>query len=192
MSPDKTSTPPSATHDDALVGSSHSAVILVGHGGVPRDYPRADLQRLKTLEGQRAARNGALSDEEAGLDRRIREWPRTPQNDPYQSGIEALAAALRPRLSGVRLMVAYNEFCAPSLPAAVEALAADGVRAITVIPTMLTPGGSHSEIDIPEALAALRTRHPQLTLRYAWPVDVNLLAAMLADHLQRASAGTAT
>jgi sirohydrochlorin cobaltochelatase len=168
-----------------------AAVVLVGHGGVPKDYPRDDVRRLKALEGQRAARGGAPGDEETLLDRRIRQWPRTARTDPYQAGIEALAAALRPRLHGVRLTVAYNEFCAPSLADAVDALVADGVRTITVIPTMLTPGGSHSEIDIPDALAELRAQHPDVALHYAWPVDVELLAAMLADHLQRVMSGAA-
>ena len=161
-----------------------TAVILVGHGGVPRDMPRELVRRLKALEGQRAAHGDMPGAEELALDRQIREWPRTATTDPYRAGIEALAAALRPRLRGRRLVVAYNEFCAPSLEAAVDELVADGVRSITVVPTMLTPGGSHSEIDIPEALAALRARHDGVTLRYAWPVDVDLLAEMLAAHLE--------
>lgn len=161
------------------------AVVLVGHGGVPRDCPRELVRRLKALEGQRAAHGGPPSDEERALERRIRDWPRTPATDPYQAGIERLATALRARLAGVRLVVAYNEFCAPALDEAVDALVADGVADVTVVPTMLTPGGSHSEIDIPETLAGLRRRHPRLRLRYAWPVDVELLAGMLAAHLGR-------
>lgn len=160
------------------------AVILVGHGGVPKDYPREDIRRLKQLEAQREARGGAPSDEELALDRRVRTWPRSPANDPYQAGIEALAAALRRRLNGTPLVVAYNEFCAPSLEEAVAGLVAGGARAITVVPTMLTPGGSHSEIDIPRALEALRARHAGVALHYAWPVDMDLLAGMLATHLR--------
>lgn len=162
-----------------------SCVLLVGHGGVPRDCPRELVRQLKALEGQRMARGVAPSEEERALDRRIREWPRTAASDPYQAGVEQLAAALRARLGGVRLAIAYNEFCAPSLEEAVEGLVADGVADVTVVPTMLTPGGSHSELEIPAALAALRARHPHVTLRYAWPVDVALLADMLVAHLAR-------
>jgi len=161
------------------------AVILVGHGGVPKDFPREQVRRLKALEGQRAAHGGAADDEERALDTRIRAWPRTAVNDPYQAGIAALADALRARLGDTPLVVAYNEFCAPSLDEAVAALAGRGATSITVVPTMLTPGGSHSEIDIPQALASLRSRHPTLELRYAWPVDMDLLAGMLATHLGR-------
>ena len=84
----------------------------------------------------------------------------------------------------VPLLLAYNEFCAPAVEDAVAELAASGVTQITVVPTMLTPGGSHSEIEIPETLDGLRARYPQLDLRYAWPADLDLLARMLADHLK--------
>ncbi len=160
------------------------AVILVGHGGVPKDLPRDLVRRLKALEGQREARGEAPSDEERELDERIRSWPRTAETDPYRAGIEGLAAALRQRLHGTRLVIAYNEFCAPSVEAAVDGLVADGVDRITVVPSMLTPGGSHSEIDIPNALEEARRRHPHVALRYAWPVDVARLAEMLAAHLE--------
>ncbi|MBX3026151.1 CbiX/SirB N-terminal domain-containing protein [bacterium] len=161
------------------------AVILVGHGGLPKDCPRELVRELRALAADRAARGGPPSAAEQALDRRIRAWPRTAATDPYQAGLEGLAAALRRRLGGTRLVVAYNEFCAPSLEDAVAALLADGVEEITVVPSMLTPGGSHSEIDIPDSLDRLRARHPALRLRYAWPVEVALLADMLATHLAR-------
>lgn len=161
------------------------AVILVGHGGVPKDCPRALVRQLKELEGRRGAHGGPPTPEELALDQRIRTWPRTPATDPYQAGIEALAAALRRRLDGTPLVVAYNEFCAPSLADAAAALIADGIRDLTVVPTMLTPGGSHSEIDIPETIAQLRAAHAGVRIQYAWPVDVDVLAAMLATHLAR-------
>ncbi len=50
---------------------------------------------------------------------------------------------------------------------------------------MLTPGGSHSEIEIPKILDDLRGRHPSLAIHYAWPTDLGLMARMLADHLKQ-------
>jgi sirohydrochlorin cobaltochelatase len=161
-----------------------TAVVLVGHGGVPRDFPRAELQRLKALEGERRTRRAEPSDEERALERKIRTWPRTPATDPYQAGLEAVAETLRPKLGAARLVVAYNEFCAPSLDDAVAELVSNGARRITVVPSMLTPGGVHSEIEIPDTLAALRTRFPGVELRYAWPFDADAVADLLASQIR--------
>ena len=164
--------------------NSGKAVVLVGHGGVPRDCPRELVTRLKALEGQRRARGGAVSAEERDLEARIRHWPRTRENDPYRYGLEQLAARLRLRLEGARLTLAYNEFCAPSLEEAVGELVDAGITEVTVIPSMLTPGGVHSEVDIPNSLGPLRARFPRLTLHYAWPFELDTVAEMLSRHLR--------
>jgi sirohydrochlorin cobaltochelatase len=161
------------------------AVVLVGHGAVPTDLPREDLARLKALEGTRRARGAAPTGEERALDAAIRAWPRTPATDPYQAGLETLGARLRPLVAPAALVLAYNEFCAPALDAAVDRLVADGVRRIVVVPSMLTPGGVHSEIEIPDTIARLRGRHPAVTLRYAWPFDLDAVAALLAAQIVR-------
>lgn len=123
-----------------------------------------------------------MTDEERALDEQVRAWPRTDETDPYRAGMERLATALRARVEG-HLVVAYNEFCAPSLEQAVEALAGQGYTIIDVIPSMLTPGGVHAEVEIPEAIAELSARLPQLRLSYAWPFELDKVAALLADHL---------
>jgi len=48
----------------------------------------------------------------------------------------------------------------------------------------LTPGGVHSEMQIPQGLAPLRARHPHMALRYAWPFELDRIAQMLAEHLR--------
>jgi sirohydrochlorin cobaltochelatase len=83
--------------------------------------------------------------------------------------------------------VAYNEFCAPTLEESVEELIKKGATLITVTTTMFTPGGSHSEVEIPEILDHLRPQHPGVELRYAWPFDLNLVASTLADQVKRFS-----
>ncbi len=167
------------------MSENQRAVILVGHGGLPRDCPREILQQFKQLERDRKGSGKPASPQERDLEKRIREWPRTPENDPYKAGLEALAEKLEPLLEGAPLVLAYNEFCAPTVEDAVADLAKRGVTHITVVPTMLTPGGSHSEIEIPKILDNLRGRHPSLEIRYAWPTDLGLMARMLADHLKQ-------
>lgn len=161
------------------------AIVLVGHGGVPKDCPHELVRRLKQLEAPRRAAGKPMSPEEKELDQKIRRWPRTPQNDPYKGGLEALAGQLRPLLNGDQLAIAYNEFCAPTLEEAVEGLIKEGTTDITVVPSMFTAGGSHAEIEIPDEVAALKQAHPSVTIRYAWPFDKALVAGMIARHLDQ-------
>jgi sirohydrochlorin cobaltochelatase len=168
-----------------MIEARKRGVVLVGHGGIPTDYPREPLRALTALEAKRRASGGDPTPEELALDRQIRTWPRTPRNDPYQAGLESLAAHLKASLNGDLFAVAYNEFCAPTVEEAVEALIAEGAREIRVVPSMFTPGGSHSELEIPETLAQLRRKYPEIDLRYAWPFDLNQVASMLAAQLTR-------
>jgi sirohydrochlorin cobaltochelatase len=160
-------------------------VLLVGHGGVPKDYPRELLMKLKAFEAKRRATRAEPTPEEIELETHLRRWPRTPHTDPYQAGLEALAAHLKPALNGAAFAIAYNEFCSPTVDEAVEQMIATGLTTITVVPSMLTPGGSHSEIEIPESLERLRAKHPHIDVRYAWPFDLTHVAAMLAAQLRR-------
>lgn len=162
-------------------------VILVGHGGIPKGCPQELITKLKRLEGQRRAAGTPMSTEERELDTKIRQWPRTPETDPYQSGLETVAARLRANLGDVLFAVAYNEFCAPTLEESVEALIKKGATYITVTTTMFTPGGSHSEVEIPETLEHLRPLHPEVELRYAWPFDLLMVAKLLQEQVVRFS-----
>lgn len=141
--------------------------------------------RLKALEAQRLRSGAEPTPEEIGLNHRIRTWPRTPENDPYKTGLESLAEQMRAGLNETELTVAYNEFCAPSLEEAVENLVARGIETLTVVSSMMTPGGVHSEVEIPELLKKLRIRYPEVVIQYAWPFDLSRVARMLTDHLGR-------
>ena len=160
-------------------------VILVGHGGIPKGCPQELVTKLKRLEAQRRAAKMPPSSEEIELDSKIRRWPRTPETDPYQSGLEAVAAQLRANLGKVLFAVAYNEFCAPTLEESVEELIKKGATHITITTTMFTPGGSHSEVEIPEILDHLRPQHPGVELRYAWPFDLSMVAKLLQEQVSR-------
>jgi sirohydrochlorin cobaltochelatase len=160
-------------------------IILVGHGGIPKDYPGDLVSKLKRLEAQRRAAGQPMSAEELELDTKIRTWPRTPETDPYQAGLEALASQMKPLINGALFAVAYNEFCGPTLQEAVEDLIKQGAQSITVVSTMFTPGGSHSEYEIPEEMEELRHKHPRVTLKYAWPYNLSHVSKMLMEHIAR-------
>src|SRR6476660_1642122 len=160
-------------------------VVLVGHGGVPKDCPPEVISKLKRLEAQRRAAGTPPSAEEQHLDATIRRWPRTAANDPYQAGLEAVGAALRPMLDGTLFALAYNEFCAPTVEESVEDLIRQGATHITVATTMFTQGCAHSEIEIPEILHGVRARHPGVSIQYAWPFDTSTIAQILNEQVRR-------
>lgn len=169
------------------MATQQHGVILVGHGGIPKGCPQELVTKLKRLEAQRRAAKLPPSAEELELDTKVRQWPRTAETDPYQAGLETVAARLRAQLDGALFAVAYNEFCAPTLEESVESLIQQGATHITVTTTMFTPGGSHSEVEIPEILDQLRPQYPSIELRYAWPFDLGHVANTLAAQIQRCS-----
>ncbi|TAN72595.1 MAG: cobalamin biosynthesis protein CbiX [Gallionella sp.] len=71
---------------------------------------------------------------------------------------------LRHELPGTPIVVAFLECMQPALESAVSDLAAQGVRRITLIPMFLARGG-HLKEDLPELLAAIRQRHPDVAFQ---------------------------
>jgi sirohydrochlorin cobaltochelatase len=159
------------------------ALLIVGHGAPPKDYPADKVRRLKMLEARRRKELTSMSPEEYELDTEVRTWLRTPESDPYQVGIEALANAMRTQ-TVVPVHVCYNEFCGPSLEGALTTLVERGVTHICVLPTMFTPGGVHSELEIPEALAEARVRYPSVQIDYTWPFDLAKIARLMLAHAE--------
>lgn len=165
--------------------SAETALVLVGHGSVAKDCPRELVRQLKALEGRRHLTGEPPTPEEIALEDRIRHWPRTPANDPYGAGCEQLITSLRPLLPEMALKLAYLEFSAPTLEDVVEELRQTGVNTVLVVPSMMTPGGVHSEVDIPQIVDELQATYPDVTLRYAWPFDLSKVAQLMAEHVQQ-------
>ena len=165
------------------------AVVLIGHGAPATDCPPQLVGELMSLEWRNShpARDPALLQQRAAeLDAQIRRWPRTAQNDPYHVGLQRLAEVLQPLLPTDLFAIGYNEFCEPSIAQAIEAVIGQGATRVLVLPTMMTPGGLHSEHDIPRALGAMRQIHPQVRIDYLWPFDLQQVAALLAAHVTQA------
>lgn len=158
------------------------AVILVGHGGVPTDCPPALVSEFKRLE----ARGDSPALREA--DRKLREWPRTPKTDPYKAGLEDIGRSLAAAMPEKAVSLAYNEFCAPSLEDAFAAAAAAGAKSVTVVSTMYTRGGVHSECEIPEILSRLKKEHPGVEARYVWPFELSAVVGFLSSEIRRVEA----
>jgi len=170
---------------------SKLGVVLVGHGVPANDCPAELIGELMGLQwgagGHHggAAGSGRIAERIAQLDAKIRDWPRHAGNDPYKEGLERVAAALKPMLPSHLLVIGYNEFCRPSVPQALEQVIAQGAARVLVISAMVTPGGLHSELDIPHSIDAVRKKHPAVSIEYLWPFDIKEVASLFAGQIQR-------
>ena len=164
--------------------NSKQAVILIGHGGLPSDIPKDIVEDFMRIHKQRVRAGTEITSKEIELDATIRNWERTSETDPYKAGLETLAQHLAPRLDDYILKTAYNEFCYPSIEQAADELAKEKIVDVILITTMITPGGSHSEKEIPEEVDALRLKYPTMNFHYAWPYDLDIFSNLLADHIK--------
>jgi sirohydrochlorin cobaltochelatase len=123
----------------------------------------------------------------ARLAAKMRGWPRTAENDPFYAGSHELASHLA-AASGCEVVVGFNEFCDPTVPAALDQAIARGPEQVVVITPMMTKGGEHSELDISSAVRSAQKRHPSVHVVYAWPFEVATVAEFLASQVQRFTA----
>ena len=158
------------------------ALVVAAHGIPATDYPRRRVGLLMALEfsGKLAERLGVLRRWRGALEREVRAWPRTPENDPYKSAVDGLCRGLSVRL-GWPVFAGYNEFCAPTVDEALDQAVAAGADRVVVLPTMLVRGNEHTEKEIRDAVARASARYPTIDLRYAWPFQEERLIELLAD-----------
>lgn len=160
------------------------------HGVPPRDFPRREIAELMAL-GNRLE-HGAVPPPErpaaearfAELDAKVRGWPRSAENDTFYMASQELAAELA-LATGSEVVLGFNEFCSPAVPAALDRAAATDAERIVVITPMLTPGGEHAEVEIPAQVEDARGRHPDVQFVYAWPYAMADVAAFLAQRIAK-------
>ena len=82
--------------------------------------------------------------------------------DPeWAQPFERLRAALRSLAPGGKVELAYLELMQPDLAAAVDALAAGGATAISVVPVFMAQGG-HLKRDLPQRIQEVQGRYPAI------------------------------
>jgi len=177
---------------DKNMSNNKTAVVLIGHGGLPNDIPSEVVEKFMRLHKSRVKAGGEPSDQEIELDNTIRKWDRTIETDPYKSGLENLAVHMRKFLEGFIVKTAYNEFCFPTIEQAVKELVEGGVSKIILVTTMITRGGSHSELEIPDELELMRKKFPEVDIQYAWPFDIDTFALFLSSHVKMFDPSTVT
>lgn len=108
---------------------------------------------------------------------------RGPTNDPFHGGSMRLPSEVG-RALGMPVIVGFNEFCAPDLATAFEQAVGQRAERVIVVTPMLTRGGGDSEDEIPQAIEAVRRKHPGAVFHYAWPIGEPEVARFLADQVR--------
>ncbi|MHA1951916.1 MAG: sirohydrochlorin chelatase [Candidatus Thorarchaeota archaeon] len=163
-----------------------TTIILAMHGAPPNDYPHSDLMDFFKLH--MAHDHGSsgfppmMHQKHEELHNKMRAWSRTADNDPFWDASQKLAEELS-KVTGNDVLVGFNEFCGPSVDEVLEKAVQSGSEDIIVITPMMTPGGEHSEIDIPNSIKRAQERHPSVFFRYAWPFNRSAVATFLAEQL---------
>lgn len=143
------------------------SLVVVGHGGVPNDYPNLkEFFRLHDKGG----------DEFEKIEEEMIHWPRTESNDTYWAGFMKVVGEIRNSGKYHSVHPAFNEFCAPTVDEALAAATAMKPDVIIVTSIMLTPGGVHSERDIPASIESFKDENPSIRIIYAWPYDLREVA----------------
>lgn len=161
-------------------------VVLAMHGMPPVDFPKEELAEFFRLHAiMETGKSGDLKlsqDRYAFLDDKIRNWPRSEQNDAFYAASWGLAGHLSQE-SGCEVVVGYNEFCTPTIDEALQSAAGKNADRIIVVTPMMTRGGKHSEKDIAATVDRFRRVHPKIETIYAWPFDTAQVAKFLSDHI---------
>jgi len=167
-----------------------SAIILAMHGALPGDFPQNETAEMfglhARLHGAQGPEREALARRHDEIEERMREWPRTADNDPFWAASQELAEHLE-RESGLRVVAAFNEFCNPSIEDAIGLVVSGGAKDVLVMTPMMTRGGEHSEVDIPDAITRAQKAHPGVDIRFAWPFDPEDVARFLVQHARNFS-----
>jgi sirohydrochlorin cobaltochelatase len=93
-------------------------------------------------------------------------------------------AAIQAQRPGQRVDLAFLDFMQPELPVSAEALIAEGVDDIVIVPLFFAQGG-HLKNDIPQLIDALRQQHPHVSFALTGPVGEaeSVISAMTAHVL---------
>jgi sirohydrochlorin cobaltochelatase len=163
-------------------------IVLAMHGSIPDDIPNNELSEYFGLHSRLETMPGAPPEEMKKryleLDEKIRSWPRTGENDPFFAASNRLASALHQKV-GLEVLVGFNEFCDPDIEETLTKAATNGAERIIVVTPMMTPGGEHSEKDIPRAISKFKENNTNIKVDYSWPFDLSDVAEFLGEQIKK-------
>lgn len=173
FSPFALSSEKKSQHESGKGNPQKASLVLVGHGGVPKDFP--NLKKFFQLRDKGGEEFEKIEEE-------MIHWPRTEKNDSYWAGFMKVVGELGTSKAYYSVHAAFNEFCAPTVDEALSEAASRKPDVIVVASVMLTPGGVHSERDIPASVETFSKKNPGVRIVYAWPYDISEVSKFLSAH----------
>ena len=134
-----------------------TGILMVQHGDFPFDFIEKQPEMYHRIESVMQR----LSEASKRLDH-------SPEQDPHAADTRKLADAVR--MAGYDVEIGYLDFALPTIADAVNTLKARGHKKIILANSPgLMMRSSHSLIDIPAAIGAIKAAEPGLELVYAKP-----------------------
>ncbi|UCE97255.1 MAG: CbiX/SirB N-terminal domain-containing protein [Dehalococcoidia bacterium] len=162
--------------------------VLVMQGIPPRDFPQYEVAELFTLSTRLKYTYGvereALEKRHTELDKKIRNWPRTEHNDPLIASSHQLSTLLK-QTTNYEVIVAYNEYCSPSVDEALDLAVRSGADKIVVIPMSMVSVGGQLEVDIAKAIEHAQSWRIGIPITCAWPFDISEVIQLIKKHINR-------
>jgi sirohydrochlorin cobaltochelatase len=92
-----------------------------------------------------------------------------------------IQALIRTRLPGTPIELAFLEMMKPNLSSAIDAVVAQGVTAITVVPLFMAQGG-HLREDVPRLIQQIKQSHPSVAVSLTSPIgEVEAILHQIAE-----------
>ncbi len=134
-----------------------TGILIVQHGDFPFDFIEKQPEMYHRIESVMQR----LSEASKQLDH-------SPEQDPHAADTRKLADVVR--MAGYDVEIGYLDFALPTIADAVNTLKARGHKKIILANSPgLMMRSSHSLIDIPAAIEAIKAAEPGLELVYAKP-----------------------
>jgi sirohydrochlorin cobaltochelatase len=158
------------------LSSKATTLVLAMHGTPPIDLPNLIMMEFMMAKAGMGKRSNYLK-----LEKKIRNWPRTDK-DAYWVGTRKMGEVLG-KMTGSKVIVGYNEFCAPSLAETFDEAIRGKTQKVLVLSPMWEPANPHSDSDVPIAIRRAKKKFPQIEFVYAWPFSYDKTVPFLRDQL---------